>query len=382
MKFVLFYHSAVSCWNHGNAHFLRGVCRELIALGHEVTVYEPADGWSRTNALQDGGLAALKRAETLVPGLEIHLYRQEFLNLHEALDGADVVIVHEWSEPDLVAAIGAHRVAGGSFTLLFHDTHHRAVSAPDEIGRFDLQGYDGVLAFGEVLREVYLANGWASQVFTWHEAADTALFRPEPGQNKTTDLIWIGNWGDGERSAELNEFLLEPISHLGLTARIHGVRYPAQIRAELTRRGIEYAGWLPNHDAPSAFASALCTVHIPRRPYVKMLPGIPTIRVFEALACGIPLVSAPWHDAEGLFPEGCYLRARSGEEITQALSSLRADPDLRNKLIQNGILAIEAGHSCAHRVDQLLTILGTLRASAGATLKTITAGEPRPEMAS
>ena len=43
------------------------------------------------------------------------------------------------------------------------------------------------------------------------------------------------------------------------------------------------------------------TVHVPRRPYVDALPGIPTIRVFEALACGIPLVSAPWRDEEGLF---------------------------------------------------------------------------------
>ena len=46
------------------------------------------------------------------------------------------------------------------------------------------------------------------------------------------------------------------------------------------------------------------TVHVPRRPYVEALPGIPTIRVFEALACGIPLVSAPWADSEGLFPPG------------------------------------------------------------------------------
>ena len=46
------------------------------------------------------------------------------------------------------------------------------------------------------------------------------------------------------------------------------------------------------------------TVHVPRRPYAQALPGIPTIRVFEALACGIPLVSAPWDDVEGLFRPG------------------------------------------------------------------------------
>jgi spore maturation protein CgeB len=382
MKFTLFYHSAVSCWNHGNAHFLRGVCRELIAEGHEVSVYEPIDGWSRANALQDGGELALKAAERLVPGLQVQTYAPEMLNLDAALDGADVVVVHEWNPPELVAAIGAKRAAGGRFTLLFHDTHHRAVSAPDEIGRFDLDGYDGVLAFGEVLREVYLAKGWGSHVFTWHEAADTALFRPVPGQKQALDLVWIGNWGDDERSTELREFLLEPLSRLGLRARIHGVRYPAEVRAELARRGIDYAGWLPNHLAPSVFASALFTVHVPRRPYVEMLPGIPTIRVFEALACGIPLVSAPWHDAEGLFPEGCYLTARNGDEMTAALAHLRQEPGERETLIRNGLAAIHARHSCAHRVAELLSIVNKLLGRANHPRKAKATGEPRLEMAS
>ena len=47
MRLVFFVHSLVSDWNHGNAHFLRGVVRELIARGHDVRVYEPEDAWSR-----------------------------------------------------------------------------------------------------------------------------------------------------------------------------------------------------------------------------------------------------------------------------------------------------------------------------------------------
>ena len=43
MKFAFFYHSLQSCWNHGNAHFLRGVVRELASRGHDVTLFEPAD---------------------------------------------------------------------------------------------------------------------------------------------------------------------------------------------------------------------------------------------------------------------------------------------------------------------------------------------------
>ena len=44
MRFVMLYHSLVSDWNHGNAHFLRGVARELLRRGHQVVVHEPTDG--------------------------------------------------------------------------------------------------------------------------------------------------------------------------------------------------------------------------------------------------------------------------------------------------------------------------------------------------
>src|SRR5690606_23122991 len=90
----------------------------------------------------------------------------------EALQGADLVIVHEWTDPKLVGAIGRLRARGGAFTLLFHDTHHRAVSEPSQLRAFDLSAYDGVLAFGEALAEVYRGWGWGRRVFVWHEAAD------------------------------------------------------------------------------------------------------------------------------------------------------------------------------------------------------------------
>ena len=55
MRVVLFVHSLVSDWNHGNAHFLRGVVAELDARGHDVRVLEPHDGWSRANLVADHG---------------------------------------------------------------------------------------------------------------------------------------------------------------------------------------------------------------------------------------------------------------------------------------------------------------------------------------
>ena len=90
----------------------------------------------------------------------------------------------------------------------------------------DLSGYDGVLAFGQIIRDIYLSKGWTDHAWTWHEAADTRIFQPLDNDQPEGDLIWIGNWGDDERTAELQEFLTDPVKQLGLKARVHGVRYP------------------------------------------------------------------------------------------------------------------------------------------------------------
>jgi spore maturation protein CgeB len=356
MRVVLFYHSLVSDWNHGNAHFLRGVISELMARGHQVDVYEPRDGWSVHHLRTYHGAEAIDRFYTVYPHLSSVRYDPESLDLEKALDQTDLVIVHEWNEHDLVSQIGHHRARQGKYRLLFHDTHHRSLSDEANIATYDLSNYDGVLAFGEVIRQRYLAQGWANRAWTWHEAADTRLFYPRRAP-KEGDLIWIGNWGDDERTAELYTFLFKPVQELGLKAVVHGVRYPQQALDDLAAMQIEYRGWLPNFDVPEQFARFRVTVHVPRRPYVETLPGIPTIRPFEALACGIPLVSAPWDDAEHLFTPGKdFLVARTGDEMKSYLHDLLHDPSLAEEITTHGLDTIRARHTCAHRVDELMAI--------------------------
>jgi spore maturation protein CgeB len=363
MKFVLFYHSLVSDWNHGNAHFLRGVCSELDALGHCVEVYEPGDGWSLRNLLQDQGPTAIREFHTAYPRLSSHFYDPATLDLDQALEGADVVIVHEWTDPALVQRVGRH-VADSGCIALFHDTHHRVVSDWGSIAGLDLRDYTGVLAFGEVIRRHYLERNLIDRAWTWHEAADVRRFHPQPRATEAGDLVWIGNWGDDERTRELQEYLLEPVVALNLKARIYGVRYPEDARRQLTASGIEYGGWLANYRAPKIFAQFGCTVHVPRCAYTRLLPGIPTIRVFEALACGIPLVSAPWDDCEHLFEPGhdCLV-ARNGAEMRAHLQMLRADTQFAARLARQGNDAILRRHTCEHRVNELLDIIAELRQS-------------------
>jgi spore maturation protein CgeB len=363
MRIVMFYHSLLSDWNHGNAHFLRGVVCELIERGHDVRVLEPADAWSMRHLLEDCGPQALTDFARAYPTLHSQQYDPATLDLDEVLDGADLVLVHEWNTPELVADIGRHRARGRGYRLLFHDTHHRAVSARDELARYDLRDYDGVLAFGEVLRTRYLELGWTQRAWTWHEAADTRKFRPPEVETARDGLVWIGNWGDGERSHELQTFLFEPIRSLGVHASIYGVRYPAEAQREISASGARYCGFLPNYKAPEVFAKHALTLHVPRRFYSQALPGIPTIRVFEALACGIPLISAPWSDSEGLFAPGeDYLVAHSGEQMTKLIRAVTEDRELAAALSARGLATIQRRHTCAHRVDELLAIQRELAA--------------------
>ena len=378
MRIVLFYQSLISDWNHGNAHFLRGIASELLARGHEINVYEPRDSWSVQNLIAEHGSKALLDFQEAFPHLTSHRYdcrggppwppQRETPQswgghggppLQEMLDGAQLVIVHEWNDPELIERIGEYRRIKGNFVLLFHDTHHR-MAGHDSLP-FTLKDYDGVLAYGQVLTDKYLHNRWTRRAWTWHEAADVRVFHPLPGTPRTLDLVWIGNWGDDERTAELQEFFIQPVKDLQLNAEVYGVRYPAEAIAALENAGIRYRGWLPNYKVPEAFARARVTLHIPRRPYVKELPGIPTIRPFEAMACGIPLICSPWHDTEHLFTPGKdFLIAHNGEEMTQLLHKVLSEPAFAEELAINGLATIRQRHTCAHRVDELLGIYAEL----------------------
>lgn len=357
MRIVMFYHSLVSDWNHGNAHFLRGIVAELMARGHDVTVYETRDGWSRANLLKECGEQALDAFKQAYPGMQSELYGIDTFDPNPILESADLVLVHEWTDRRVIESIGRHHRKHREYRLLFHDTHHRSVTSHDALSRIDLSAFDGVLAFGSVICDKYLQRGWAERAWTWHEAADTRVFSPLPQAMQSGALSWIGNWGDDERAAELHEFLIEPIRALRVNATVNGVRYPEDARRSLDDAGIRYGGYIPNFKVPRVLNSHCLTLHIPRRPYTRMLPGIPTIRVFEALACAVPLLCSPWDDIDGLFTPGeDYLVASDGAMMTQYIAALLDDPDAAARIGAHGRETVLARHTCAHRVDELMAI--------------------------
>ena len=328
MKFVVVSHSLLADPAGGNAFFLRGVIAEMEGRGHGVEALD-LPGTSRV------ALAAL--------------------DLDAALGGADIVLVDGCDDPSLVARIGAHRAAHGGYRLYFRDTG-RARTAPEAIDRLDLAGYDGVLANGEAVRQAYLERGWSERTWTWHEAADTRVFQPLPEIRPEADLIWIGDWEGGERGGMLRSFLLRPARTARLHGHVFGAGYPATARLRIRLSGLRFGGRAEEHLA-ELFARHRLTVHLPRPAEAEALPGVPTSYPFQALACGIPLISGPWEDSEGLFrPEQDYLLARDCAEMREAMQAIVEFPEFAAQLRESGLETIRARHTCSHRVDELLAI--------------------------
>lgn len=367
MKLTFFVHSAVSDWNHGNAHFVRGLMDALARSGHEVCSWEPRGAWSLENLLRDEGIEPVVRFSRAYPRLEPRSYELQGdlrTEVERAVADSDVVVVHEWTDRTVVERL-VEMASGDRFVLLFHDTHHRAVTKPRELRCLPLGHFHGVLAFGRSLAALYREELGARRAWTFHEAADVGRFRPLQ-RPKDHDVVWIGNWGDEERTTELRDYLLGSARSLpDLEFVTHGVRYPDHALGEMAEAGIQHRGWISSLDVPEALARSRVTLHIPRRIYRRSLVGIPTIRVFETLACGIPLVSTPWSDVEGLFALGDYTMVASPVEMASELRHLVEDEDRAGRQAERGLRTICARHTCDHRALQLLDIVESLGREGG-----------------
>ena len=159
LRIAYFAHTIRSDWNNGNAHFLRGLLRSLGEAGQDVVVYEPDHEWSIDHLREEMlGEHSLQQFQDTYPDLQVRLYRPDqaadLATWHGALREIDLVILHEWNPPELANALLTLRDELG-FRMLFHDTHHRASSSPQQIELFGIDRFDGVLAFGEALRSIY-----------------------------------------------------------------------------------------------------------------------------------------------------------------------------------------------------------------------------------
>jgi len=360
-RFALFSQSVISDWNHGNAHFLRGLMRALQTRGHRTTCFEQVDNWSLSNLLAINP-RAIEEFEAAFPDLTFERYElgphlEEWLRAR--LAQTDVVLVHEWNSPEVIRLLGALTQEYG-IRAFFHDTHYRVVLDTEHRENLGLEHYSGILAYSPSVADRYRQLGFEN-VHVFHEAADTTVFEPLTVP-KTTDVVFVGNYGDGDRSDELEDYVFGPRPSLrNLRYAVYGVRYPPAVVARLNNGlDISYGGWLPNIRVPAVYSSSRVVLHVPRHQYVDLLPGTPTIRVFEALASGACLISLPWSDTDQLFEAGAdYAVAHSPAEMRDLIAWLCRDDAARTAFGVRGRETILARHTCGHRAEQLLEVLNT-----------------------
>jgi spore maturation protein CgeB len=370
LRIAVFPHSIVSDWNHGNAHFLRGLIRNLQEMGHQVRSFEEESNWSLTNLVRDHGRAPIREFKSRFPFID---HRSYVLNGRTALyewlgrlmEEVDVCLVHEWNHTPLVRAIGETAARTG-VVALFHDTHHRALTEPSRLRSLGLESYSAILAYGPSIADIYRSALPGREVVVFHEGADTDLFRPLD-RVKRHDVLFIGNWGDEDRNETTIRYFIEPGREMSdLSFALFGVRYPDMVLQAIRQSGLHWGGWLANYSAPEAYAESKLTVHIPRKEYVEALHGTPTIRVFEALSCGLPLISAGWRDTAGMFEDGRdYVAVDNQAQMIEAIRWLVSDDVARSRIGEQGRARILERHTCRHRAEEFVDVVQRLRVGGG-----------------
>ena len=219
MRVVVFCHSLVSCWNHGNAHFLRGVVRELGARGHEVRRLrarrrlEPREPGPRPGR---GGARRLRARPTPT------------CRARDATPADARTSTRRWTGPTSCwstsgtspssspPSAGAGAAGGALHAAVPRHPPPRGERPASHRAASTSTATTACWPSARCCASVYLAQGWARRVWTWHEAADTALFRPLP------DVEPRGGPGLGRqlgrRRADARScahFLLEPVKHAG-----------------------------------------------------------------------------------------------------------------------------------------------------------------------
>jgi spore maturation protein CgeB len=350
MKLVIFGLTITSSWGNGHATLWRGLVKALSRRGHHISFFE-----------RNVPYYAQTRDLTAWPFSEILLYKnwsEVRPAAQEHLKEADAVIVTSYF-PD---ARQATELARSSKSLLrvFYDLdtpvtlkRQAAGEKIDYIGPRGLRDFDLVLSFtgGLAPQELKFKLG-AKNVATLFNHVDPETHGPTDSHVAyRADLSYLGTYAlDRQRS--LRKLLIEPAR--SLTNRrflIAGALYPANFP---WAKNIYFVPHLSPNEHSAFFCSSRLSLNVTRKPMVEM--GFsPSGRLFEAAACGTPIISDFWPGLDRFFQPGSeILVAKDSRDVVAALER----PDEELKII--GRAARERAlkeHTSAHRAMQLEQLL-------------------------
>jgi spore maturation protein CgeB len=345
LRFVVCGLSLSSSWGNGHATTYRGLLKQLQQLGHSVLFLERDVPWYRDNRdLPDPDFCDLKFYKTLT----------ELESLYSAeVRRADAVIVGSYTPEGIAVGEWVGRIARGLKAFYDIDTPvtlaQLKTAACEYLSADLIPDYDLYLSFtgGPTLRSIErrLGSPCARVLYC---SVDPCQYFPQ-AQQMQWDLGYLGTYS-ADRQPALNKLLIEPAARRPDGRFIvAGPMYPPEIAWPQNVERVEH---LSPRDHRQFYNSQRLTLNITRTDMVNAGYS-PSVRLFEAAACGVPIVSDYWQGLESIFRLGSeILIARTSADTPQFL---RQPPEKLMAMADRARNRVLSQHTAAHRASQLET---------------------------
>ncbi|HKU62246.1 MAG TPA: glycosyltransferase [Gemmatimonadales bacterium] len=344
LRIVILGLSITSSWGNGHATTYRALIRELVARGHDVLFLERDTAWY-----------AAHRDLPVPPSGRVELYsdppdlRRRF---GAAVHEADLVIVGSYVPDGVAIGEWVTRVAGG--LSAFYDIDTPVTLAKLASGDYEylspelIPRYDLYLSFtgGPTLERLERVYG-AVEARALYCSVDPTLYHPEPVFPRH-DLGYMGTYSP-DRQAGLETLLLRTATEAPDRAFVvAGPQYPSSIQWPSNVARIEH---LPPDQHRRFYAGQRFTLNLTRAAMVSAGYS-PSVRLFEAAACGTPIISDYWAGLDTVLTPGReILVATSTKEVLEFLREL--DDSERQALGLRAQRRVLAEHTAAHRAAEL-----------------------------
>lgn len=351
MKLVIFGLTVSSSWGNGHATLWRGLCRALGAGGHEVVFFE-----------RDVPYYANHRDLDVLPGGgTLHLYRewQDAVPLaRRELAGADVGMVTSYcadgiAAADLVLDSAVPRRAFYDMDTPVTLERLQGGRGVDYIGSRGLRDFDLVLSYtgGRALEALSMHLG-AQRVAPLYGSVDPDVHRPVSTNPRwAADLSWLGTYAE-DRQDRLEKLFIEPARRLpALHFLIGGAKYPSQFPWS---PNIAFVHHVEPERHPVFYCSGRITLNVTRRA-MREMGYCPSGRLFEAAACGVPILTDAWEGLDTFFEPGSEVLVAQGTD--DAIEALQLAPQSLSVIAHRARERVLDEHTAAHRARELAALL-------------------------
>ena len=357
MKLVVLGLSLSSSWGNGHATTFRALLRAFAARGHSILFLERDVPWYAGNRdLTDPDFCRLEYYSDLI-GLES--WREEIV-------GADAVIVGSYVPQGVQVAKFVQRHARG--VTAFYD-----IDTPVTLAKLDrcdfeylspevIPGYDIYLSFTGGPTLSYIEENYGSPAARALYCSVDPEAYPVLDLPKKWDLSYLGTYSP-DRQPVLERLLIEPARRLPERRFVvAGPQYPADIDWP---ENVERIDHLPPADHAAFYCASRFTLNVTRGDMVAR-GWSPSVRLFEAAACAVPVISDRWQGIEELFaPDRDIILADGSETVVEALENIEAEAAAR--MGRSARARVFDGHTAGHRAAELESYL--FEASAVAALE-------------